>query len=170
MTRMMPAALTEKEILARRAEKLCTALPPLAEEERVLLAAAISFGDLTFAFALSALRGVLPLRMVTPVPLAWPVVIGVTRFQGQLITVLSLASLLGGAWKTDPSNILVLKRGDGALAVDCAEIPRMVALPSKGIEVTGGMMTPALTVEGELVHLLDPALMAESVRELAHGA
>jgi chemotaxis signal transduction protein len=164
MTRQVAAALTEKEILARRAERLRTAPPLLADEERVLLAAAISFGDLTIAFALSALRGVLPLRAVTPVPLAEPVVIGVTRFQGQLITVLSLASLLGVAWRTDPSNVLVLNSGEGTVAVDCADIPRLVTLPSRAIEGTGGAMTPVHTEEGELVQLLDPALLMESTR------
>ena len=75
---------------------------------------------------LESLRAALPLRLVTPVPLSQPHVIGVLRYQGQVLAALSLASLLGGhGWRQDPAVLLVVDRGDGELcALDCEAIPR----------------------------------------------
>jgi len=89
-------------------------------------------------------------------------VVGVTRFQGQLVTVLSLASLLGRAWATDPTNLLVLEaRGserDAAVAVDCTDVPRTVALPPDSLALSlaapSGIL-PVRSVDGEVVQLID---------------
>jgi purine-binding chemotaxis protein CheW len=69
--------------------------------------------------------------MVTPVPLSPPHVIGILRFQGQIVTALSLASLLGGrGWREDPAVLLVVDPGFGRLvALDCERIPKPSGLP-----------------------------------------
>jgi chemotaxis signal transduction protein len=161
------------ELLRRRADALRAIPPEPEDEQRLVWAAVCTVGDASFAFPLAALRGILPLSMVTPVPLAGPHVVGLTRFQGQLVTVLSLASLLGGrAWATDPTNILVLEIGlggasrdgrGGAIAIDCADVPRTVALPPHDAQVpprgpvagSPAWLTPAQTIDGEVVQLID---------------
>jgi purine-binding chemotaxis protein CheW len=99
--------------------------------------------------------------MVTPVPLSAPHVIGVLRFQGQVLAALSLASLLGGhGWRQDPAVLLVVERGDGELcAVDCEAIPRPLGLPVAAVEAARAQTDgPILEVfsNQQLVHLIDP--------------
>ena len=79
-------------------------------------------GRLDDALPLESLRAAVPLRMVTPVPLSPPHVIGILRFQGQILTAMSLSSLLGGrGWREDPAVLLVVDPGMGGrlLALDC---------------------------------------------------
>src|SRR5687767_10137255 len=96
----------------------------VVREEAVHWVAEFPLGEERYALPLESLRAALPLRMVTPVPLSAPHVIGVLRFQGQVLAALSLASLLGGhGWRQDPAVLLVVDRGDGELcAVDCEAI------------------------------------------------
>jgi purine-binding chemotaxis protein CheW len=136
-------------------------------EEAVLLVAEFPLGEERYALPLEALRAALPLRMVTPVPLSSPHVIGVLRFQGQVLAALSLASLLGGhGWRQDPAVLLVVDRGDGELcAVDCEAIPRPIGLPVGAVEVARTRAEgPIIDVlfssqpgQQQLVHLIDPA-------------
>jgi purine-binding chemotaxis protein CheW len=135
-------------------------------EEALYLVAEFPLGEERYALPLEALRAALPLRMVTPVPLSAPHVIGVLRFQGQVIAALSLASLLGGhGWRQDPAVLLVLERGDGELcAVDCEAIPRPIGLPVGAVEAARTRAEgPILEVlfsplpgQQQLVHLIDP--------------
>ncbi|MCA1827350.1 MAG: chemotaxis protein CheW [Myxococcales bacterium] len=122
-------ALLEKRA-ARVREKLVD-----AEEESVLWVAEFPVGEDTYAIPLDLLRAAVPLRMVTPVPLSPPHVIGILRFQGQIVTALSLASLLGGrGWREDPAVLLVVDPGFGRLvAVDCERIPKPAGLPLKQV-------------------------------------
>jgi purine-binding chemotaxis protein CheW len=136
-------------------------------EEAVLLVAEFPLGEERYALPLEALRAALPLRMATPVPLSSPHVIGVLRFQGQVVAALSLASLLGGhGWRQDPAVLLVLDRGDGELcAVDCEAIPRPIGVPVGAVEVARTRSEgPIIQVlfspqpgQQQLVHLIDPA-------------
>lgn len=136
-------------------------------EEAVLLVAEFPLGEERYALPLEALRAALPLRMVTPVPLSAPHVIGVLRFQGQVLAAMSLASLLGGhGWRQDPAVLLVVDRGDGELcAVDCEAIPRPIGVPMGAIEAARTRAEgPTLDVlfspqpgQQQLVHLIEPA-------------
>ncbi|HEY5675180.1 MAG TPA: chemotaxis protein CheW [Myxococcales bacterium] len=105
--------------------------PAQADDENVLWVAEFPVGEETCAIALDTLRAAVPLRMVTPVPLSPPHVIGILRFQGQIVTALSLASLLGGrGWREDPAVLLVVDPGFGRLvALDCERIPKPVGVP-----------------------------------------
>jgi purine-binding chemotaxis protein CheW len=173
------------ELLRRRAEAL-RAIPPEPEDElRLVWAAVCTVGDASFAFPLAALRGILPLSLVTPVPLAGPHVVGLTRFQGHLVTVLSLASLLGGrAWATDPTNILILEMDlggaardgrAGSIAVDCTDVPRTVALAPRDAEgpapapIAGSpaWLSPVRTADGEVVQWIDVELLVQ--KEVLRG-
>src|SRR5260370_40412081 len=88
--------------------------------------AEFSLGGQGFALPLEQLLSCIPLKGVTQVPLARRGVIGVLRYQGRVLRVLSLASLLGSrGWRRDPSVLLILKYGREELAVDCEEIPRV---------------------------------------------
>ncbi len=132
-----------------------------AEDESLLWVAEFPVGEDTYAIPLDLLRAAVPLKMVTPVPLSPPHVIGILRFQGQIVTALSLASLLGGrGWREDPAVLLVVDPGLGRLvAVDCERIPKPVGLPIRNVEDARAKATGAIaevTLPGlRQVHLLD---------------
>ena len=123
------------ELLERRAERV-RQKPRDAEDQDLLWVAEFPVGEETYAIALDALRAAVPLRMVTPVPLSPPHVIGILRFQGQILSALSLASLLGGrGWREDPAVLLVVNPGFGRLvALDCERIPKPVGVPHALVE------------------------------------
>src|SRR5437868_13919035 len=118
----------ERDLLERRAARL-REKPRATEEESVLWAAEFPVGEDSYALPLEALRAAVPLRMVTPVPLSPAHVIGILRFQGQILTAMSLASLLGGrGWREDPAVLLVVDPGMGArrFALECERIRKPV--------------------------------------------
>jgi len=129
-----------RRLLAERAIALRD--KPVAAEgaETLFWIAEFPLGDDVYAVPLASMRAALPLKGVTSVPLAPAHVVGVLRFQGQAVAVLSLASLLGNpGWREDPQTLLVLELGGGRLvAFDCEQIPRPTAIPSKVIEQARG--------------------------------
>jgi chemotaxis signal transduction protein len=138
LDRRMPEEMSDevRRLLDRRAERL-RAPAPHASEETVLWAAEFPVGEESYAVPLEALRGAVPLKMVTAVPLSPPHVVGILRFQGQVITAMSLSSLLGGrGWREDPAVLLVVDAGLGGrlVALDCERIPKPVQLPFAAVE------------------------------------
>src|SRR3954449_11421027 len=124
------------ELLTRRAERV-QQRPAEVDEENLLWVAEFPVGEETYAIPLEALRGAVPLKMVTAVPLSPPHVVGILRFQGQIVTALSLSSLLGGrGWREDPAVLLVVDPGLGGrlVALDCERIPKPVPLPVALVE------------------------------------
>ncbi|TMA19216.1 MAG: chemotaxis protein CheW, partial [Deltaproteobacteria bacterium] len=123
------------ELLVRRAERVRHKASEV-DEENVLWVAEFPIGEETYALPLQTLRAAVPLKMVTAVPLSPPHVIGILRFQGQIVTALSLASLLGGrGWREDPAVLLVVDPGFGRLiALDCERIPKPTGLPHALVE------------------------------------
>src|SRR5207244_1724402 len=106
-------AQDERELLDRRAARL-REKPRETEEESVLWAAEFPVGEDSYALPLDTLRAAVPLKMVTPVPLSPPHVIGILRFQGQILTAMSLSSLLGGrGWREAPAVLLGVDPGLG---------------------------------------------------------
>ena len=153
------------QLLEKRAQRV-RERPKDASEEDLLWVAEFPVGEETYAIPLEALRAAVPLKMVTPVPLSPPHVIGILRFQGQIITALSLASLLGGrGWREDPAVLLVVDSGFGRLvALDCERIPKPVGLPHALVEqarARGADAVTEVTLPGmKQVSLLDlPKLM-----------
>ncbi len=123
-----------RELLLRRAERLRTPRTASQEDDAQLeWLATFSIGSERFGLPLPSLRAVVPLRLVTPVPLVPAHVIGILRFQGEIVTALSLVALLRGrAWRIDSRFLLVLETApNGRVAVDCAEIPVAAALPTR---------------------------------------
>lgn len=153
-----------REILERRAERLRVA--PQAQTEGPIEHHLAEFpvGDERYAIPLSAFRAVVPLRRVTPVPLARPHIVGILRFQGQIVTALSMAALLGiKGWRQDPSVLLVVDPGWGRLvAIDCEEVPRPVSISSTSLEEsrTGKAITE-IVHDGHVVHVLDLARLLD---------
>jgi purine-binding chemotaxis protein CheW len=151
----------ERELLERRAARLRDK-PRATEEESVLWAAEFPVGEDSYALPLETLRAAVPLKMVTPVPLSPPHVIGILRFQGQILTAMSLSSLLGGrGWREDPAVLLVVDPGLGGrlLALDCERIPKPVPLPHALVEEARARQSGAVaevTLPGlHQVNLLD---------------
>lgn len=148
------------ELLTRRAERV-RERPADVEDENLLWVAEFPVGEETYAIPLDALRAAVPLKMVTPVPLSPPHVIGILRFQGQIVTALSLASLLGGrGWREDPAVLLVVDPGFGRLvALDCERIPKPTGVPHAQVEEARARTTGAvseITLPGmRQVNLLD---------------
>ncbi|XXF76858.1 chemotaxis protein CheW [Myxococcaceae bacterium GXIMD 01537] len=161
-------------LLERRAERLREQTEH-AVEDSVHMVAEFPLGEERYALPLESLRAALPLRMVTPVPLSAPHVIGVLRFQGQVLAAMSLASLLGGhGWRQDPAVLLVVERGDGELcALDCEAIPRPLGLPVGAVEAararSEGSVLEVFTGE-QLIHLIEPSrLFARAATGARHG-
>jgi purine-binding chemotaxis protein CheW len=149
-----------RELLERRASRL-RAQGEATVEESVHWIAEFPLGEERYALSLETLRAALPLKMVTPVPLSAPHVVGVLRFQGQVLAALSLASLLGGhGWRQDPAVLLVVDRGDGELcALDCEAVPRPTTIPMSAVEAARvraeGAVTEVFTQDRQLIHLID---------------
>jgi purine-binding chemotaxis protein CheW len=137
-------------------------------DETVLMVAEFPLGEERYAIPLDSLRAALPLRLVTPVPLSQPHVIGVLRYQGQVLSAISLAAMLGGhGWRQDPAVLLVVERGDGELcALDCEAIPRPLSLPTSAVEAArvyaeGPVIEVLLSSNRQVIHLIDlPRLFA----------
>ncbi|HZR08937.1 MAG TPA: chemotaxis protein CheW [Myxococcales bacterium] len=148
------------ELLVRRADR-ARQKPAATDEDKVLWVAEFPIGEETYAVPLDVLRAAVPLKMVTAVPLSPPHVIGILRFQGQIVTALSLASLLGGrGWREDPAVLLVVDPGFGHLvALDCERIPKPIAVPHALVEEARARSSGAvceLTLPGmRQVNLLD---------------
>ncbi len=139
-------------------------------EESVLMVAEFPLGEERYAIPLESLRAALPLRLVTPVPLSQPHVIGVLRYQGQVLAALSLAAVLGGhGWRQDPAVLLVVERGDGDLcALDCEAIPRPLSIPTAAVEsarthAEGPVTQVLMSGSRQIIHLIDlPRLFASA--------
>jgi purine-binding chemotaxis protein CheW len=166
-------------LLRRRAERLRTQPDAADDDERSLLwVAEFSVGDEQYAMPLRVLRAAIPLRLVTAVPLAPPHVLGVCRFEGQLVAALSLASLLGGrTWGFDPKTLLVLDpRGDGRLtAVDCEQVPKPICIPLRAVEEARArtrdpIIAPITMPDLQLLHLVDVARLLDSRAPESVGA
>lgn len=129
-----PASPEVQSLLDRRSERARARVR--SDETQFIWMAEFAIGEEQYAVPLSTLRGAVPLRLVTPVPLSPPHVIGILRFQGQILTALSLSSLLGGrGWREDPAVLLVVDPGVGRLlALDCEQIPKPVAVPAALVE------------------------------------
>ncbi|MET0405230.1 MAG: chemotaxis protein CheW [Cystobacter sp.] len=131
-------------------------------DESVLMVAEFPLGEERYAIPLDSLRAALPLRLVTPVALSQPHVIGVLRYQGHVLAALSLAALLGGhGWRQDPAVLLVVDKGDGELcALDCEAIPRPLSIPTAAVEsarVTADGPVTQVLMSGsrQIIHLID---------------
>jgi purine-binding chemotaxis protein CheW len=149
-------ALTH-EILTRRADRLGKPQTE-TEEEAVQWFAEFPVGDMLHALPLKQLRGAVPLKSVTPVPLSAPHVVGILRFGGQVISALSLSALLGGrGWRVDPAVLIVVDPGFGLpIALDCEQIPRAVALPPSIVPApTGAAWYEVAAPGGRVLRLID---------------
>jgi chemotaxis signal transduction protein len=152
-------------VLERRAARLRA--PIAADAGAVEWVAELMLGDHIHALPLAALRATVPLRMVTPVPLAPPHVIGILRFHGQIITALSLASLLGATgWRSDPAVLVIVEGGGGALcAIDCEQVPKAAPMLASAIEEarirTPGARTLEIRTADRVVHYIETARLFE---------
>ncbi|MFO0669319.1 MAG: chemotaxis protein CheW [Polyangiaceae bacterium] len=124
-------------LLDARAVRLAAPPKSLEADEDQTWFATVPVGDLDVAIALDRLRAAIPLRRVSPVPLAPPEVVGIMRWSGTVLTVFSLAFLLGGqASRNDSSYLIVVERASGRLvAFDCAQIPLAMTRPTREIEL-----------------------------------
>ncbi|HLL53319.1 MAG TPA: chemotaxis protein CheW [Myxococcaceae bacterium] len=156
-----------QEILDRRAERLKSRREENVEET-LLGVAEFPIGEDRYAIPLESLRACLPLRLVTPVPLSAPHVVGVIRFQGQLISALSLSAMLDGkGWRQDPSVLLIVEPVPGhVVALDCEQIPRLISLPLQAVDRararSGAEPVVELALKGQRpINMIDLKLLFE---------
>lgn len=171
-TQLAPEAL---QILKRRTER-ARAHKQEPDTEAALAVAEFSVGGDRYAFPLEQLHAVVPLRLVTPVPTAPSHIIGVLRFQGQLLTAVSLATLLGvRGWRQDPAVFLVVDAGNGRrVAVDSEHVPALGTVPLRVVEqarADHNQPVQAVAVPGGgLINLIDSIRLLAGVRVGAsHG-
>jgi purine-binding chemotaxis protein CheW len=149
-------------MLKARADELARGAAAQETEDEGMAVAMFPMGEDTYAIALEHLRAAIPLTTVTPVPQAPPHVIGIVRFRGQAVTVLSFAAIFGVAgWRVDPAVLVVIEGPDHRLiAIDCEAIPRPGTLPLDMIAVarsagTGPVIELALPRLGRVMLLDD---------------
>ncbi len=155
-----PSTEAETKLLRTRAAELARDRAEVAPEDEGLPAAVFTVGEDVYAISLEHLRAAIPLATVTPIPLAPPHVIGIVRFRGQAVTVLSFAALFGvGGWRVDPAVLVVLEGPGGRLiAIDCEHIPRAAALPRAAIAMARGGRGERGARTGPVLELAHPAL------------
>jgi chemotaxis signal transduction protein len=149
----------ERRVLEHRAHVLQS---QPAEEKDQAWVAQFELGGRRYALPLECLRATLPLRAVTFIPLSDAHVLGILRFQGQIISALSLASLLGNpGWRVDPTVLVVVDLGWGTpVALDCEQVPKVVAVSKESLALAqapgSGLLTHLELSEGQPVELIDP--------------
>jgi len=157
-------------LLSMRAERL-RALPTSQEAEVQFWAAEFPIGQETFALPLAALRGCAPLRLVTPLPLAPPHVLGVARFQGEIVTAFSLTMLLGArSWGADPFVLVVVRLSGGqTVALDCEQVPVQVEIPRSEVDRQApgphDLSAPVVVPGPRVIHLIDVERLTRRVQE-----
>lgn len=163
-----------EDILERRAAR-ARAAPDTDQAETTVPVAEFGLGKDRYAIPLATLRAVLPLKLVTPVPYSPVHVIGILRARGQLITAVSLMTLLGvKGWRHDCAVLLVVEREGGRrVAIDCEHIPRIEALPQRAVDQArargAGPVYDVTTAELRTVGLIDVAALLARATEAAHG-
>jgi purine-binding chemotaxis protein CheW len=157
------------DLLRRRAERLAVPLGQEAGADGAELALAeFSLGDGRYAIPFAELQAALPLKDVTPVPLAPAHVIGIMRFKGQAITALSLASLLGiRGWRRDPAVLLVVATARKVVAIDSEVIPKLTRIRRSAVDIgriqgADHLVEIAGTSPGEILNLLDLGRLLDS--------
>lgn len=168
MSRLDEDIQREARLLEERAERL-RSRKEVAEDDGAW-AAEFELGGEHYALPLDRLRACLPLKGVAPVPLARRGTVGITRWEGRVVAVFSLASLLGlRGWRRDPAVLLLLKRGDGFIGLDCEEIPRSVQLPFSSLAsappaqgAIRALSLPQPTGAPRLLNWIDPDLLLEA--------
>jgi len=170
-------ALTAEDalLLSMRADRL-RALPTAQEAESPSWAAEFPIGQETFALPLESLRGCLPLRLVTPLPLAPPHVLGVVRFQGEIVTAFSMTMLLGArGWGADPFVLVVVKLAEGqTVALDCEQIPVQVEIPRSEVDrrtlSPDAVAAPVVVPGPRVIQLIDIERLTRRIQEGASAA
>ncbi len=161
----------DRQILVVRAEKL-RAFARTEVEHPDFWIAEFAVGDQPVALPLEMLRATVSAELVTAVPGAPSYVLGILRYEGEIVPVYSLASLVGvRGWREDPAAVVVVDLGAGKLmGIDCEAVPRPVAVSRAAArpEHGQGKMVELSVGEGRTVSLLDlERLLAE--REGVHG-
>jgi purine-binding chemotaxis protein CheW len=171
---LRPAPAEVTALLERRAARLRA--PVAVEVEAAEWIAELAVGDQSYALPLAALRATVPLRMVTSVPLAPPHVIGILRYHGQILTALSLASLLGvTGWRSDPAVLVIVDDGAGnQCAVDCEQVPKAAPVVAGVIDAARararGDGILELRLGERVVHYIEPARLFDRRAANRHGA
>lgn len=166
--RVPGASAAQGELLARRLERLSSRAKTQDEGTTgATWVATFPVGVELFALPVASLAAAVPLRLVTPVPLAPASLVGVFRHEGEILPVFSLASLLGvRGWRTDPAVVLVLQlKGDRRVGVDCEQVPVPVALETDRVnEARAAEPGPVALVRrpsADPIQLVDPERLLE---------
>jgi chemotaxis signal transduction protein len=162
-----------QSLLRARRSRLEARLQGVAPEAAQLWLASFELGGTAWAFPLEALRAALPVNRVTPVPLAPRHVVGLVRFEGEPVTVLSLGVLLGGkSWQRDPETLLVVAHAGHRLGLDCEQVPRPEVVPRAQVEAAGlseGALWSEVVDGARRLRLIDLGrLLEEVVRPHGH--
>lgn len=135
-----PGGAEVEAILRQRAERMRRRRVVEAEIDEAAAAdrfwvARIRVAGEAYALPLEQVRAAMPLRMVSPVPLAPSYVLGILRFRGEPVVAMSLVSLLGvRGWQVDPAVLIVVETAVRRLALDCEEVPQAAAIPLAAVE------------------------------------
>jgi len=147
-----PTPADVDEVLLRRADRIRQKRAQRDDDEDTTGAgsfwvAMIKVVGETYALPLGHVRAAMPLRMVSPVPLAPSFVLGILRFRGEPVVAMSMVSLLGvRGWRVDPAVLIVVETGRRRIALDCEEVPRAASIPRAAVEEARALAPGAAVV------------------------
>jgi chemotaxis signal transduction protein len=118
----------EARVLEERAQRLRQRKDSDKEDEG-LWAADFRMGNDRYCIPLDRLVACMPMKGVTPVPKSRREVLGIMRWEGKVVAVFSLATLMGlKGWRRDPSVLLLLRHRQSIIGIDSEEIPGSLLL------------------------------------------
>lgn len=161
---------SDEELLRQRARAL--ARPPARAAALVDSAEAlvVRAGGTRYALKLVELSTVIPVQHLSPVPGAPPFLAGLAHLQGQVVSVVSLAVLLGHAPEAITAALLVDVGGE-PMALGAAALERVQRIPAQELQAPQGLLgAAARVVEGTLPGGVVLLKVEELIRELTQGS
>lgn len=168
--------LIERVAELREAFDRSFALPLAQSPETKQMFLVLGVGTERYAAALDGFLGIEHGRKIVPLPLRSAALLGLAGFRGQLVPVVSLASLLGNAGGPEPPTWLAYCKGPTpvALAFDRFE---------GSVRVAGADVYAAVATEGSprpigqtvrvgtgILSVIDVPLLVEAVRQSLGGS
>ena len=99
---------------------------------------------------------------IAAVPGSPPEVLGVRNLRGQVLPVITLATVLGLA-ESDPTRVVVVESGDLRAGLRVDEVLDIAQLPPSAEPVESDFLHGACMVDGELVGVLDIEAVLSSI-------
>ena len=171
MTASAEGPLPDEVLLRRRAQALARTQAEVTRRDALTEVLVVRAGGTRYVLPLVDLTTVLLVQHISPVPGAPPMLAGLAHLQGQVVSVVSLAVLLGHGPEPIAATVLVDVGGE-PMALGVAALERVVALDLGQLQPPPpGLLGQApRVVEGTLPGGLVLLNVKDLVRDLTQGS